>query len=189
MTCRRKAAKILTGKHYPPQGRRRWESPHVPKRTTVVAFALIAVGAAAAAEPIIGDATVIDGDTIEISGERVQLYGVDAPEVWQVCLDETGADYRCGKESSLALAAFLSASRPIRCEFAGRDRYGRYIGACFRADGKDVNRWLVESGNAINRDSPKRGLYAPAQDMARSVGAGMWRGQVRAEGTGRGVAE
>ena len=155
----------------------------------MIAFALlIIVGTAAAAGPIIGDASVIDGDTIEIAGERVQLYGVDAPEDWQVCLDETGADYRCGKESSLALAAFLSASRPIRCEFAGRDRYGRYIGACFRADGKDVNRWLVESGNAINRDNPGRGLYAPAQEVARSLGTGMWRGQPRAKDGGR-VAE
>ncbi|WP_342028730.1 thermonuclease family protein [Sinorhizobium glycinis] len=131
---------------------------------------------------------MIDGDTIEIAGERIQLNGVDAPEDWQVCLDESGADYRCGKESSLALDAFLSASRPIRCEFAGRDRYGRYIGTCFRADGKDVNRWLVESGYAINRENHDRGLYAAAQEMARSLRAGMWRGQPRAEGSQR-VAE
>jgi succinoglycan biosynthesis protein ExoI len=54
---------------------------------------------AEAADPIIGQASVIDGDTIEIAGERVQLNSVDAPEEWQVCLDERGADYRCGKES------------------------------------------------------------------------------------------
>ncbi len=56
--------------------------------------------------------------------------------------------------------AFLSASRPTRCEFAGRDRYGRFVGTCFRADGKDVNRWLIESGNAVDRDTDKKGLYA-----------------------------
>jgi len=132
---------------------------------------------AEAADPIIGHASVIDGDTIEIAGERVQLNSVDAPEEWQVCLDERGADYRCGKESASALEAFLSACRPTRCEFAGRDRYGRFVGTCFRADGKDVNRWLIESGNAVDRDTDNKGLYASAQQTAKSNGAGIWRAQ------------
>lgn len=162
----------------------------VPARIVAVALALLATAVAAAQTgPIIGDAAVIDGDTIEIAGERVQLYGVDAPEDWQFCLDQSGTDYRCGKESSLALDAFLSASRPTRCEFSGRDRYGRYVGTCFRADGKDVNRWMVESGYAINRDNHNRGLYGAAQEMARSIGAGMWRGQSGAERSGPGVEE
>lgn len=71
----------------------------------------------------------------------------------------------------------------------GRDRYGRYVGTCFRADGKDVNRWMVESGYAINRDNPNTGLYAAAQEVARSIGAGMWRGHRRAEPTGAVVEE
>ncbi|MEY9587569.1 hypothetical protein ABIA15_006390 [Sinorhizobium fredii] len=42
---------------------------------------LLATAAAAAQTgPIIGDAFVVDGDTIEIAGERIQLSGVDAPE-------------------------------------------------------------------------------------------------------------
>ena len=137
----------------------------------------VLLAVAKAAEPIIGQAFVIDGDTIEIAGERIQLNAVDAPEDWQVCLDETGADYRCGKESASALDAFLSASRPTRCEFVGRDRFGRFIGTCFRADGKDVNRWLVESGNAVDREIASKGPYASAQEMAKSNGAGLWRGQ------------
>ncbi|WP_085027697.1 thermonuclease family protein [Ensifer aridi] len=132
---------------------------------------------AAASEALIGYAFVIDGDTIEIAGERIQLNGVDAPEAWQVCLGETGTDYRCGKESASALDTFLSASRPTRCEFVARDRYGRFVGTCFRADGKDVNRWLVQTGNAIDRGTYGSGLYDSAQQMARSIGAGIWRGR------------
>src|SRR5262245_26851548 len=30
--------------------------------------------------PIIGRASVIDGDTIEIHGERIHVHGIDAPE-------------------------------------------------------------------------------------------------------------
>ncbi|MEY9625658.1 thermonuclease family protein [Sinorhizobium fredii] len=182
------AAMTLTAGPCRPQarGRSRW----FPTRTAAVTLALLATAAAAAQTgPIIGDAFVVDGDTIEIAGKRIQLSGVDAPEDWQFCLDQTGADYQCGKESSLALDAFLSASRPTRCEFSGRDRYGRYVGTCFRADGKDVNRWMVESGYAINRDNPNTGLYAAAQEVARSIGAGMWRGHRRAEPTGAVVEE
>ncbi|TCN33215.1 succinoglycan biosynthesis protein ExoI [Sinorhizobium americanum] len=165
-------------------------SPCSPMRMATIALALLTTpSACAAAGPLRGDASVIDGDTIKIGGERIQLYGVDAPEDWQFCRDETGADYQCGKKAALALEAFLSASRPTRCRFAGRDRYGRYIGACFRADGKDVNQWLVESGHAVSREeNHDKGLYAAAQEMARSVGAGMWRGQARAEGSNH-VAE
>ncbi|WP_331377114.1 thermonuclease family protein [Sinorhizobium chiapasense] len=129
------------------------------------------------AEPIVGDALVVDGDTIEIAGERIQFSGVDAPEGWQVCLDEKGLDYRCGKEAASALDAFLTASRPTRCELVKRDRYGRFVGTCFRADGKDVNRWLVETGNAIDREEHSKGVYADAQATARSSGAGIWRSQ------------
>ncbi|WP_103452604.1 MULTISPECIES: thermonuclease family protein [Sinorhizobium] len=170
--------------------RARSASPSPPMRMIPIVLVLLAApDAAAAAGPVGGDASVVDGDTIEIAGERIQLYGVDAPEDWQFCLDETGADYHCGKEAALALKAFLSASRPTRCTFAGRDRYGRYIGACFRADGKDVNRWLVESGHAVSREeNHDKGLYAAAQEMARSLGAGMWRGQARAEASSH-VAE
>ncbi|HXV30441.1 MAG TPA: thermonuclease family protein [Sinorhizobium sp.] len=148
-------------------------------------MALLIAGTAQATRPIVGDALVIDGDTIEISGERIQLSGVDAPEGWQVCLDERGADYPCGEVSAQALDRFLSASRPTRCEFVTRDRYGRFIGTCFREDGKDVNHWLVSTGNAVERENQGAGLYASAQEMARSAGAGIWRGQPKGERTQR----
>jgi len=41
-----------------------------------------------AADEIVGRATVIDGDTIEIAGERIRLDGIDAPESRQHCMDE-----------------------------------------------------------------------------------------------------
>lgn len=130
-----------------------------------------------AAEPITGRASVIDGDTIDIRGERIRLHGVDAPESWQTCGDGAGGTYRCGRQAALELDKFLAESRPTRCDFVERDRYGRVVSVCFRADGRDVNRWLVESGNAVDWERYSRGAYADARELAKSRGAGIWRGR------------
>ncbi|OHV80358.1 thermonuclease family protein [Ensifer sp. LCM 4579] len=130
-----------------------------------------------AAEAITGRATVIDGDTIEIGGERIRLHGVDAPESWQTCKDGDGGTYRCGREAALALDRFLAASCPTRCAFVARDCYQRFVGVCFRADGREVNHWLVASGNAVDWEKYSDGAYADAQKTARSRGAGVWRGK------------
>jgi endonuclease YncB( thermonuclease family) len=160
-----------------------------------VLLAAVALGFALharSAEPIVGRATVIDGDTLEISGERVRLRGVDAPESWQICEDGDGGSYRCGREAAFELDKFLAASRPIRCEVVERDRYLRSVGICYRADGSEVNRWLVESGHAVDWEKYSRSDYADAQQLARSRSAGVWRGkfqlpcQVRAKRAKRG---
>jgi endonuclease YncB( thermonuclease family) len=36
-------------------------------------------------DDLIGQATVVDGDTIEIHGNRIRLWGIDAPESTQFC--------------------------------------------------------------------------------------------------------
>ena len=94
----------------------------MPARPLIVALALIAATAAHSEPPITGRASVVDGDTIEIHGERIRFNGIDAPESWQTCIDRAGAEYRCGKAAAEALDAFLAASRPTRCDFVERDR-------------------------------------------------------------------
>ena len=37
-------------------------------------------GAKASAGPLQGRASVIDGDTLEVQGTRIRLFGIDAPE-------------------------------------------------------------------------------------------------------------
>jgi len=69
---------------------------------------------------IIGIASIIDGDTIEIHGHRIRLFGVDAPEsrqLWSL----NGRKYRCGQRAAFALSDFLGqhtvsckGHRPLR---------------------------------------------------------------------------
>lgn len=150
---------------------------HLVPALLAAVLGTLPITAARAVEAITGRATVIDGDTIEIRGNRIRLHGVDAPESWQRCGDTDGGTYRCGKEAAAALDRFLASSRPTRCELLGRDRYDRFVGLCFRADGREINRWLVHSGNAVDWERYSKGAYADVQEIARSRGAGIWRGE------------
>jgi endonuclease YncB( thermonuclease family) len=49
-----------------------------------------------------GQASTIDGDTLEIHGTRIRLWGIDAPESDQLCRNQTGEHYRCGQKPTLA---------------------------------------------------------------------------------------
>ncbi|MGO7979589.1 thermonuclease family protein [Rhizobium johnstonii] len=117
----------------------------IPPFSLMVA-GLVLTSAPAGAEELIGRASVIDGDTIDIAGQRIRLNGIDAPESWQSCRDAAGKPYRCGKDAAFALDDFLSQSRPTRCLGHGHDRYRRTVADCFRADGTSVNAWLVGQG-------------------------------------------
>jgi endonuclease YncB( thermonuclease family) len=126
------------------------------------------------AEMIVGRASVINGDTIEIRGQRIRLFGIDAPEGGQPCKDAAGRTYRCGQRAAQALDYRISGS-VVHCDPQDTDRYGRRIAIC-RAWGEDLNAWMVGLGWALAcREFSTR--YVPAENLARSRRAGMWAGE------------
>ncbi|TPI62620.1 thermonuclease family protein [Mesorhizobium sp. B3-1-3] len=131
-------------------------------------------------EPIIGVASVVDGDTIEIHGQRIRFNGIDAPESNQYCSDAKGFDYPCGRRSAEALEAFLAASRPVQCEFVTWDRYHRFVGNCRRADGISVAAWMVEHGQALDWPRYSHGAYSTQQAKAETAKLGIWVGTFQA---------
>src|SRR5262249_17349533 len=97
-------------------------------RLMVGAVLLTSIGAAWA-DDLIGQASVIDGDTLEIHGNRIRLWGMDAPETTQLCRDDDSKQYRCGAEAANELDAFI-ASRPVNCNPISLDQYGRTVATC-----------------------------------------------------------
>lgn len=134
------------------------------------------LGSMLGADPIAGIASVIDGDTIEIHGQRVRFNGIDAPESSQHCDDARGLRYQCGAKAAAALDGFLSEARSVRCEFASWDSYGRYVGNCSRGDGVNIAGWLVENGHALDWPKYSSGAYAGQQALAKAAARGIWSG-------------
>ncbi len=134
-----------------------------------LAVLLVLLPAIALAE-IAGPARVIDGDTLEIEGQRIRLHGIDAPELRQSCwLD--GKVWRCGGDAASALAGKI-ASRAVACQELDRDRYGRIVAKCAVA-GEDLGEWLVVNGWAVayvyfSYD------YTRAEQRATSARRGIW---------------
>ena len=132
--------------------------------------AVATIGTAAARSPIVGVASVIDGDTLEIHGQRIRLHGIDAPESGQFC-EKDGKQYRCGQQAALALANKIGRL-PIRCEPRDIDRYKRVVAIC-RLGEEDLNGWMVRHGWAIAYRQYSRD-YVNDERVARTAKAGIW---------------
>ncbi len=123
---------------------------------------------------LVGYARVIDGDTLDLSGTRIRLHGIDAPEIRQPCTT-SGRIYQCGLLAAQALADLVRGRR-MRCDTMGLDPYGRTIARCTtEGDGKDIESWMVRQGYAV---AYTRYSYAYLTDelIARGERRGIWAG-------------
>jgi endonuclease YncB( thermonuclease family) len=128
----------------------------------------------AAASDLTGRASVIDGDTLEIHGKRVRLWGIDAPERGQLCRGDDSLQYRCGATAANELDRFINA-RTVACISVDTDRYGRTIASC-SVENVDLAKWLVSRGLALDWPRFSKGKYDQEEREAEAAGVGIWGG-------------
>jgi endonuclease YncB( thermonuclease family) len=136
----------------------------------VLALGLALLAAPAGAATLSGPALVIDGDTLEIEGRRVRLFGIDAPELSQSC-DRNGESWACGQTSAEQLRAMIG-DYALTCDGHEVDVYGRLLAVC-RLGGVDLNRTMVAEGwaTAFRRYSED---YVADEGRARASRLGLW---------------
>jgi endonuclease YncB( thermonuclease family) len=98
-------------------------------RRAAAAFLLAALSARPSFADVAGPATVIDGDTVVVAGERIRLQGIDAPELHQTCA-AYGQEWACGRTAAEWLRDRLHG-RQVECVGYARDRYGRLLAVCY----------------------------------------------------------
>ncbi|MFC7537804.1 thermonuclease family protein [Sphingomonas sp. GCM10030256] len=125
-----------------------------------------------ASSPIFGIGAGGDGDSFQVNGQRIRLFGIDAPEFDQTC-QRAGGDWQCGQAAAEALSR-LVVGKDVRCVAAGTDQYDRILARCTVGQ-VDVNRFMVANGLAVafRRYSND---YVSAEETAKAARRGIWAG-------------
>lgn len=129
-------------------------------------------------------ADVRDGDTLIVAGNRVRLYGIDAPEYHQSCRDAAGKLWPCGLQARTRLVDLTKAG-PISCTVRATDQYDRKVAQCTNGSDVDLARAMVESGFAISPASRGTAAYAEEEAQAQQAKRGIWQGTFETPATWR----
>lgn len=118
---------------------------------------------------ISGQASVRDGDSLVIRGQRVRLQGIDAPEMAQSCT-RAGKSWSCGKSAKRYLAK-VTGHQKVICTVSKRDRFNRMLADC-RINGRLLNQLMVRDGMAVSFG----GRFRREEAEARRAKVGLWAG-------------
>jgi endonuclease YncB( thermonuclease family) len=120
-----------------------------------------------------GHAVVVDGDTIDLAGQRVRLEGIDAPEIGQTCPGRFWLwGWNAGAHAKRELARMIG-TQAVTCRSLGRDKYGRVLGVCSVGQ-LELNAEMVRRGMAWAFVKYSQSYVVPEQ-VARANKVGIWR--------------
>ena len=145
---------------------------HSMKMFPLVFLFLMGLGLKAHAD-LSGPAVIVDGDTLSISGNKVSLHGVDAPEKDQTCRIN-GVIWSCGYKVAEAIREW-TYTKEVRCVGNQKDQYGNLIANCF-VSGYNLNARIVFEGLGL-ADRKYSEQYIPEEAQAREAGRGLWAGE------------
>lgn len=133
-------------------------------------FASLAIPFPALAQSVSGPADAIDGDTLALTGIRIRLLGIDAPESKQTC-ERAAVQWSCGQEAHETLSALIG-SKSISCTGQHKDQWGKLLAKC-RSGSVDLGEAMLGSGLAVVYLDDDE-TYAAAENSAREAGIGLW---------------
>ena len=89
---------------------------------------------------------VIDGDTIHIGKLKYRFFGIDAPEIKQIC-EKDNIKIKCGVIAKNALKNKIGDKIP-ECIVKDKDRYQRLVAECF-IEKESLSKFMVREGYAV----------------------------------------
>ncbi|MGI9434943.1 MAG: thermonuclease family protein [Geminicoccaceae bacterium] len=140
-----------------------------PLMTASVALLLVSEARA----EISGPPTIIDGDSLVIAGQRLDLHGIDAPEIGVICTKPDGKAFDCGRVARTALLD-LTAGALVICQPVGPLEQDRPATARCTAGGFSLSRNMVHTGWAVADRHTAESLVA-VEEAARAKQRGFWR--------------
>ncbi|MBY0380746.1 MAG: thermonuclease family protein [Xanthobacteraceae bacterium] len=147
-------------------------------------YYLYETSSGAVATHVEGIVTVVDGDTLVITGKRLRLVDIDAPELDQTCGEDRSKIWLCGESSAEAMRKHL-AGQVISCNVRGYDRHHRLLGLCSLPDGSDINSWAVREGwaltynldNAYEKEQRDASIASRGISSSKFIRPSEWRAQ------------
>ena len=141
------------------------------------------------ADIISGRPTVLNGSTIIVNGIKVNLYGIRAPKMDQICIDKRNKTFNCGHSAMHRLFLYIGAD-PLECLIQKRintdqataiclvkSYFNKTISGVRRGEKFDVGLEMILTGHAT-AVSPSLDEYITAEKYAKHHKNGFWSAKV-----------
>ena len=131
----------------------------------------------ALSQDLTGKPVVLDGNTIEIAGQPIRLFGIQAPGRAETC-GSGNRKWPCGENAGFALSRLIG-THWVTCRERTRSPTG-VIAICHAAgpQGPDLNAQMLANGWArASASAPP--AYRDHERRARRAGKGIWGDRAR----------
>jgi len=131
---------------------------------------------AASAQLLTGHASVLDGDSLMLDGQRIHILDVDAPENGQLCFNTAATSeqdgWECGRQAAAALSDWIGR-QAVTCDTTTLGPRKGWLARCTVA-GQDLAQWLAANGWAVPASRCKCEVVRDASAQARAASLGIW---------------